>query len=172
MGDPWKSPKGGAPQRLPAARAVDAVVVGAGHSGLAMSRMLAEHGVEHVVLERGDVASSWRHERWDSLRLLTPNWQSRLPGYRYAGAEPDGYMTSAEVVDFIDGYAKRTGAPVRTGTTVTSLRAGDDGYVVETERATWRCAAVVLAHGAHGVAIVPELAARLPRGVRTFTANE
>jgi putative flavoprotein involved in K+ transport len=170
--DPWKSPKGDAPQRLPAARAVDAVVVGAGHSGLAMSRMLAERGVEHVVLERGDVAHSWRHERWDSLRLLTPNWQSRLPGYRYAGAEPDGYMTSREVVDFIDAYANRTGAPVRTGTTVTALRAGDDGYVVETDRATWRCTAVVLAHGAHGVPVVPELAARLPRGVRMLTANE
>jgi putative flavoprotein involved in K+ transport len=170
MNDASKSAQG-APQRLPAARAVDAVVVGAGHSGLAMSRMLAEHGVEHVVFERGDVASSWRHERWDSLRLLTPNWQSRLPGYRYAGAEPDGYMTSSEVVDFIAGYARRTGAPVRTGTTVTSLRAADDGYVVETDRATWRCAAVVLAHGAHGVPVVPELGARLPRGVRTLTAN-
>jgi putative flavoprotein involved in K+ transport len=155
-----------------AAGAVDAVVVGAGHSGLAMSRALAEHGVEHVVLERGEVASSWRHERWDSLRLLTPNWQSRLPGYRYGGADPDGYMTSAEVVDFIDGYARRVAAPVRTGTTVTSLRTDDDGYVVETDRATWRCRAVVLAHGAHGVPVVPELAARLPRGVRTLTANE
>jgi putative flavoprotein involved in K+ transport len=44
-----------------------------------------------VVLERGDVANSWRHERWDSLRLLTPNWQSRLPGYCYEGADPDGF---------------------------------------------------------------------------------
>jgi putative flavoprotein involved in K+ transport len=161
------------PQRIRgAAGTVDAVVVGAGHSGLAMSRMLAGHGVEHVVLERGEVASSWRHERWDSLRLLTPSWQSRLPGYRYEGADPDGYMTSAEVVDFIAGYAKRTGAPVRTGTTVTALRAAGDGYLVETDRAAWRCRAVVLAHGAHGVAVVPELAARLPRGVRTLCANE
>ena len=62
---------------------VDAVVVGAGHSGLAMSRALAAAGVDHVVLERGEVANAWRHERWDSLRLLTPNWQTRLPGYRY-----------------------------------------------------------------------------------------
>jgi putative flavoprotein involved in K+ transport len=114
------------PQRISAAPiAIDAVVVGAGHSGLAMSRALAQHGVEHVVLERGEVASSWRHERWDSLRLLTPNWQTRLPGHRYSGADPDGYMTSAEVAALIDGYAKRTGAPVRTGTTVTSLRPAD-----------------------------------------------
>lgn len=161
-----------APQRTAAPRVVDAVVVGAGHSGLAMSRMLAGHGVEHVVLERHDVASSWRNERWDSLRLLTPNWQTRLPGYRYAGADPDGYMTSAEVVDFIAAYAKRTATPVRAGTTVMSVRAGDDGYVVETDRGSWRCRAVVLAHGAHGLPVVPELAARLPNDVRTLTANE
>ena len=60
-----------------------------------------------MVLERGEVANSWRRERWDSLRLLTPNWQSRLPGYRYDGADPDGYMTMGEVIDFISRFARR-----------------------------------------------------------------
>ncbi len=151
---------------------VDAVVVGAGHSGLAMSRALAAEGVDHVVLERGEIANAWRHERWDSLRLLTPNWQTRLPGYRYAGPDPDGYMTAAEVAGFIDGYARRVGAPVRTGTTVTQLRDEDGGYVVETDRGAWRCRAAVLANGAHGVPIVPDVAARLPSGIRTLTAAE
>lgn len=151
---------------------VDAVVVGAGHSGLAMSRALAAYGVEHVVLERGEIANAWRYERWDSLRLLTPNWQSRLPGYRYSGNDPDGYMTSAEVVDFIDGYAKLVGAPVRTDTTVTKLRAVDGGYVVETDRGTWRCRAAVLASGAHELPIIPEIATRLPSRVRTLTAKQ
>ena len=71
-----------------------------------MSRCLAERSIDHVLLERGEVAQSWRTERWDSLRLLTPNWQSRLPGFRYAGNDPDGYRTLPEVVDFIAGYAK------------------------------------------------------------------
>src|SRR6186997_1461120 len=73
------------------AGAVDVVVIGAGHAGLAMSRCLSERSIEHVVLERGEVANSWRRERWESLRLLTPNRQARLPGYAYAGEEPDGY---------------------------------------------------------------------------------
>jgi len=162
----------GGPQRIRSSAAVDAVVVGAGHSGLAMSRVLGEHGIEHVVLERGEVAHAWRHERWDSLRLLTPNWQTRLPGHRYAGPDPDGYMTSAEVVDFIDGYAKRISAPVRTHTAVTALRADGNGYVVETEGRAWRCRAVVLANGAHGERVVPTLAAQMPRGVRALSANE
>jgi putative flavoprotein involved in K+ transport len=155
-----------------AASTVDAVVVGAGHSGLAMSRALAAASVDHVVLERGEVANAWRHERWDSLRLLTPNWQSRLPGYRYMGPDPHGYMTSAEVVQFVESYARLIGAPVRRGTTVTSLRAEDGGYTVDTDRGTWRCRAAVLANGAHGLALVPELASRLPSGIRTLTANE
>ena len=69
------------------------VVIGAGHAGLTTSRCLSERSLDHVVLERGEVANSWRRERWDSLRLLTPNWQSRLPGFRYDGADPDGFMT-------------------------------------------------------------------------------
>ena len=80
-----------------------------------------------MVLERGEVANSWRHERWDSLRLLTPNWQSRLPGYRYDGPDPDGFMTMAEVVEFVSGFAVVAAAPVRTQTTVTSVTQTDAG---------------------------------------------
>jgi putative flavoprotein involved in K+ transport len=152
--------------------AVDAVVVGAGHSGLAMSRCLAELGIEHVVLERGEIANSWRHERWDSLRLLTPNWQSRLPGYAYDGADPDGFMTCAEVVDFIDAYARFTLAPVRTATTVASVTATDADYVVATDRGRWRCRAVVLASGAHGVPAVPNVDAALPSSLARVTAKD
>ena len=75
------------------------VVIGAGHGGLAMSRCLSDRSIDHVVLERSQVANSWRTERWDSLRLLTPNWQCRLPGYAYDGDDPDGFMTMPEVVE-------------------------------------------------------------------------
>ena len=87
------------------------VVIGAGHGGLAMSRCLTDRSIDHVVLERGEVANSWRTERWDSLRLLTPNWQCRLPGYEYEGDDPDGFMTMPEVVDFITGYARDVACP-------------------------------------------------------------
>ena len=109
-------------------RRLGAIVIGAGHAGLAASRYLAEHSVEHVVVERGEVANSWRRERWESLRLLTPNWQSRLPGYAYAGEEPDGYMAMPEVVAFISRYAELTAAPVQTHTAVTAVlvRTGAD----------------------------------------------
>ena len=154
----------------PAGR-VDVVVIGAGHAGLAMSKCLSERAIEHVVLERGVIANSWR-ERWDSLRLLTPNWQSRLPGYRYQGADPDRYMSRTEVVDFIDGYARTITAPVRTATEVTSVHAADDGYEVITNRGRWHCRALVIANGAHSIPNVAAFAAELPASVRSLTTKD
>jgi len=136
-----------------------------------MSRCLAERSIDHVVLERGEVAHSWRTERWDSLRLLTPNWQSRLPGFRYTGKDPDGYRTLSETIDFIANYAKAIGAPVRTQTTVTSLRSTDAGYLVRTDRGDWLSRTVVLASGACNIADIPGFAHRLPPAITNLTAQ-
>ncbi|MHA1566849.1 MAG: NAD(P)-binding domain-containing protein [Alphaproteobacteria bacterium] len=153
-------------------RTTTTVVIGAGHAGLAMSRCLADRSIDHVVLERGEVANSWKTERWDSLRLLTPNWQSRLPGYGYEGDDPDGYRTMPEVIQFIDRYAEVTSAPVRTHTTVTSLRRNDAGYLVMTDQGDWQCQTVVLATGACNIPNVPAVAAAVPAGIVTLTAME
>ncbi len=146
------------------------VVVGGGHSGLAMSRCLAARSIDHVVLERGEVADSWRTQRWDSLRLLTPNWLTRLPGFAYRGADPDGYMTAAEVADLIEDYAADGAVPVRTGTTVWSVRpAARGGYLVCTDRGDWTADAVVLASGACNVARVPAVRDALPPEITSLT---
>jgi putative flavoprotein involved in K+ transport len=121
------------------------------------------------VLERGEVANSWRRERWDSLRLLTPNWQSRLPGLRYEGQDPDGYMTVGEISEFIDRFAALSRAPVRTGTEVTSVRRTDDGYRVTTSRGEIGCRVVVIASGACNQPSVPPLAAAVPASVEQLT---
>ena len=132
--------------------------------------MLTEHAIDHVVLERGDVANSWRHERWDSLRLLTPNWQSRLPGYAYNGADPDGFMTMPEVVAHIAGFAAASSAPVRTHTTVISVRQIDGGYCVATDSGEIRCRSVVLASGAANIPRVPQVRQAVPQHIECFTA--
>ena len=146
------------------------VVVGAGHCGLAMSRCLADRSIDHVVLERGEVANSWRTQRWDSLRLLTPNWMTRLPGFAYRGEDPDGYMTAPQVARLIADYATESAAPVLTGTTVTMIQPADCGYLVQTDRDTWHTQAVVLASGASVVADVPQrLAQQVPIGITTLS---
>jgi len=150
-------------------RSVTTVIIGAGHAGLAMSRCLTERAIDHVVLERGAVANSWRTERWDSLRLLTPNWLSRLPGYSYEGDDPDGYRTMPEVVAFIDRYADMISAPVETGTRVTRVIRDGDGYLVVTDRGEWRCRSVVLATGACNLPNVPKLADAVPAGIASLS---
>jgi putative flavoprotein involved in K+ transport len=122
------------------------------------------------VLERGEVANSWRRERWDSLRLLTPNWQSRLPGLRYEGLEPDGYMTMGEVTEFIERFAKVSGAPVRTGVNVTSVRQADGGYRLATSSGEIHARTVVIASGACNQPAVPALHDAVPPSVEQFTS--
>jgi len=121
------------------------------------------------VLERGEVANSWRRERWDSLRLLTPNWQSRLPGLRYEGPDPGGYMTMGEVTEFIERFAKVSRAPVRTGVNVTSVRRAGNGYQVTTGHGEIRCRAVVIASGACNQPAVPQFTGAVPASVEQLT---
>jgi putative flavoprotein involved in K+ transport len=147
------------------------VIIGAGHAGLAMSRRLTDRSIDHVVIERGEVANSWRSERWASLRLQTPNWQTRLPGARYEGTDPDGFMTMPELIGFIDDYSRTISAPVLTNTNVTSVRASAGaGYEVRTDQGAWSCAAVVLASGACNLPVVPAVASAVPASVATLTA--
>jgi putative flavoprotein involved in K+ transport len=137
-----------------------------------MSRCLTDRSIDHVVLERGEVAHTWRTERWDSLRLLTPNWQSRLPGFRYNGIDPDGYQTLPDVIGFIASYAKAISAPLRTHTTVTSVLRTEAGYRLRTDQGDWLCRAVVLASGACNIARVPGFANLAPPSIVSITAQE
>jgi len=122
------------------------------------------------VLERGEVANSWRRERWESLRLLTPNWLSRLPGSRYQGGDPDGFMTMPQVIELISDFAAATSAPVRTHTAVTSLQRGDEGYRLATSDGEIRCRTVMLASGAANVPHVPEVRRAVPEQIESVTA--
>src|SRR6476469_181652 len=130
---------------------IDTVIIGAGHAGLAMSRLLTEAHRDHIMLDRGGVAERWRTERWDSLRLLTRNWMTRLPGRRYDGSDPDGFMTAGRLVGYLERYAQSFDAPVIARTPVLNLsRASSGGYRVVTDRGTWRAGHVVIATGPHG----------------------
>jgi putative flavoprotein involved in K+ transport len=146
------------------------VVIGAGQAGLAMSHHLTGRGIDHVVLDRGEVAQSWRTERWDSLRLLTPNWMTRLPGYRYEGGDPDGYMTKDETIAFLDGYRRSFGAPVQTNVTVERVCRRPLGFEVLTDQGTWVCDAVVAATGASSEPRIPAVASDLPDRIHQLDA--
>lgn len=150
------------------------LIIGAGHAGLAMSHELTTRSIDHVLLERGRVANSWRAERWDSLRLLTPNWQTRLPGWNYTGDDPDGFMTMPEMISYVEDYASSFAAPVHEGVTVRSLRraaARDHGFDVLTDHGVWSADSVVIATGACTTPRIPDTAADLDPSIEQITPS-
>lgn len=146
----------------------DTVIVGGGQAGLAMSAVLQQHGVEHVVLERQRVGERWRSERWDSLRFQFPNWSLELPGYRYAGPDPDGFASYREVLQIIEDYARSSGAPVREHCEVTGLAVGSGGrgFAVSVAGESLSARRVVIATGPFQRPLIPGLARTVPRSVQ------
>jgi putative flavoprotein involved in K+ transport len=147
------------------------IVIGAGQAGLALSWHLTDGGHDHVVLDRGDIAERWHSERWDSLRTLTPNWMSRLPGRTYDGPDPDGFMTAAELARRLCRYAADFALPVETRTTVESVTRPGSRYHVVTDRGTYRADNIVIATGWCDRPRVPHAAAALPHHVIQLTSN-
>ncbi|HEX4110030.1 MAG TPA: MSMEG_0569 family flavin-dependent oxidoreductase [Solirubrobacteraceae bacterium] len=131
------------PERIPVA------IVGGGQAGLTMSRRLLDHGVEHVVLERSHAFHSWREERWDAFTLVTPNFQCRLPGYPYAGPEPDGFMVKSEILDYLGGFRASFPCPLFEGVEVLRLSWSQDAFVLRTSAGPLRAEQVVLAVGGY-----------------------
>jgi putative flavoprotein involved in K+ transport len=152
-------------------RHIDTLIVGGGQAGLAMSRCLSGRGIDHVILERGRIAERWRSERWDSLRLLSPNWQTRLPGMQYDGPDPDGFMTAAELTDFLDRYARSFSAPVRSGWSVNRVTPEGEGFSVQTDRDRWFARSVVVATGYCDIPAVPAMSKKLPADVVQLTPS-
>ena len=140
---------------------MDAIVIGAGQAGLAMSRCLTGRGLHHVVLERGRIGQRWRHERWDSFTLLSPNWQTRLPGRCYTGDDPDGFMSAREVATMLDDYAAHTG-PRSARASPCGACAGGRSAGRSAPTTASRAPAVVVATGDLDRSAVPALADALP----------
>jgi putative flavoprotein involved in K+ transport len=150
-------------------RTIDVVVIGGGQAGLAMSQCLTGRSIDHVVLERGETANSWRTERWDSLRLLTPNWLARLPGWSYRGDDPDGYMTASQVAAYLDAYRSSIAAPVHTGVEVVAITPSAGRHIVDTNDGPWSARAVVMATGACSDPHIPAIAADMPGHIEHVT---
>lgn len=150
---------------------LDAVVIGAGHAGLAVSYRLAQAGVEHVVLERGEVGETWRTQRWDSFTLNTPDALNVLPGGE-PKTGPDTFMVSAPWIAELDRYVRTHSLPVRTRCAVTAVEQDAPGTfrVATATGETIRARSVVVASGVLNVATVPAPVRGLDRRVGLLAA--
>lgn len=152
------------------------IIIGAGHAGLSMSHQLEKLGIDHVILERGEVANSWKTERWDSLKLLTPNWQCKLPGFSYGkefqGEHPDEFMSMTELHRFIEQYAATLLAPIHCGVTVNSVHLDSLGYKVTTNSGDWYCRSLVIATGAFNTPSLPGWASQIDADIVQLTSKD
>ncbi len=148
----------------------DVVIVGAGQAGLAMSRCLSRRDIDHIVVDRHDVASSWTRQRWDSLRLLTPNWMTKLPDAPAFSGHPDGFAPAAEVAAYLRSYASLVDAPVVSGCPVERIEPDINGWRVLTPTGTLSARAVVLAVGPGSTPRRPAAASALDPSTRTISA--
>jgi putative flavoprotein involved in K+ transport len=151
---------------------VDVAIIGAGQAGLATSWYLTQAGVDHVVLEAGRVAETWRSRRWDSFCLVTPNWGVRLPGAIYNGTDPDGFMPLAQLVDHFRTWADAFDAPVEENSTVTSLEEDGGGFRLALRSGAIRARTVVVATGAYQRPHRPAGAGSIPDHVVQLFAEE
>lgn len=154
-------------------RAVDVVIVGAGQAGLATSWRLAGLGVEHVVLEADRIGSTWLTRRWNSFRLVSPDHLNELPGGGPVGQDPDAFPPAAVFVAYLERYARSFGAPVERGVLVDRVGAGRDGarFRLETSAGPIKARAVVVATGAFGNPVVPEIAGGMPARILQLTTD-
>ena len=151
---------------------VEVAIVGAGQAGLATSWYLEQAGVEHLVLEAGRVAETWRSRRWDSFCLVTPNWTVQLPGAPYRGPDPDGFMGRDELVDHFLEWAGSFHAPVREGCRVSALDIDGRDFVLNMGAESLRARNVVVASGGYQRAYRPPNSEQLPSGVNQLLAEE
>lgn len=154
------------------ARQVGVVVIGGGQAGLAMSQVLGARGIDHVVFERGRIGERWHSERRPGLRLLTPNWMMRLPGFPVDTATPDGFMPVSDFADRLGTYAARWSMPVHEETEVLDVTQSEDGFGVSTSAGTWKARAVVIATGACDQPRIPVWASQLSPSIRQVSPRE
>ncbi|WP_427018741.1 NAD(P)-binding domain-containing protein [Pseudarthrobacter sp. P1] len=120
---------------------LDAVVIGAGQSGLSAAYYLAQRGLEperdFVVLDvNAGPGGAWRH-RWPSLTLGAAHAVHDLPGMKLG--EPDRHEPASAVVSrYYGGYEDTFGLPVQRPVKVRAVRPldpddGESALVVETD---------------------------------------
>ena len=153
-------------------RGPEVIIIGAGQAGLCTSYFLSDHGIDHVILERGVAGDSWRTRRWDSFTLVTPNWTIRLPGAEYRGSDPDGFMGRDDFAAYLARWAGRFGCPIRTGVTATGLgRNGNGRLRIDTTDGPLEAPVVVVATGTMQTPRRPALVGSVSPRIRQLDAE-
>lgn len=150
----------------------DVIIVGGGQAGLSISYYLKQRGIDHKILEKNRIGHAWRHQRWDSFCLVTPNWQCQLPGFPYPGNDPHGFMGRDDIVAYIEAYAHQFQPPIAEQVAVHRLRQDGYRFHLTTGRGDYLANQVVVATGGYHRPKVPAMASRLPESITQIHSSQ
>ncbi len=157
----------------PIPRHVPVAIVGGGQAGLSVSYHLKQSGIDHLVFEKQTAAHTWSTQRWDTFCLVTPNWQCDLPGHRYDGPDPDGFMKKDEILAYLRGFIAKVDPPIHEGVTVQRVTPmPDGGFSVQTSKGDYTADEIVVASGGYHTPIIPRMAERLPASIVQIHSNQ
>lgn len=150
------------------------IIVGGGQAGLALSYILKERSIDHLIFEKDRTGSAWRSSRWDSFCLVTPNWQCALPGYPYRGGDPLGFMRKDEIVKYLTDYVAFFGPPLHEGVEVLRISPGrrEGRFDVATSMGDFSADSVVVAIGGYHTIALPRMAERVPSAVAQLHSSQ
>lgn len=150
---------------------VETLVIGGGQSGLAVGYHLAQRGLPYTIVDGNDrIGDAWRN-RWDSLRLFTPNRMNALPGMSHTGYHWR-FPGKDEMADYLESYAACFDIPVRTGVRVERLFRQGDRFVAITTGRRLEADNVVVAMSSWQKPRVPEFAGGLDSSIVQLHAGE
>ncbi len=148
----------------------DTVVIGGGQAGLSAGYYLRQAGRPFVILdEKDEVGGSWL-ARYDSLRLFTPPWAVRLPGWRYPNGGGPG-PTKDEMIAYLQAYAARFDLPLRTGVRVDRISRDGGRYVVSAGDERIEADNVIVASGANRDPRIPVFSRELAPEIVQFHSS-
>lgn len=148
------------------------IIVGGGQAGLSTSYYLQDKGIDHLVIEKHEPVFSWKHLRWDSFTLVTPNWQCDLPGHSYTGDDPNGFMTRGQIIDYLNAFVTKVGAPLLANTKVEKVSQEGSVYHVATNNGEFTADQVVVASGGYHLPIIPPMSADLPDSIQQLHSEQ
>jgi len=149
---------------------VDAIIVGAGHAGLSASYYLKQHGLDHIVFERGNAGESWRSQRWDSFKLNTPNNLNTLPGANFQDFDPEKFCSANDLTAYYKNYITSFGLPVEENANVTSIEKNDELFTVTVSQNNvirqYQSKQVIIASGIANEKHIPGFASKISKQVK------
>tara|TARA_B100000212_G_scaffold122519_1_gene91850 strand:- start:1789 stop:3045 length:1257 start_codon:yes stop_codon:yes gene_type:complete len=149
---------------------IPVAVIGAGIAGLVTSYYLKKRNIDHIIVERGEVANTWINERWDNFYLVNPNWAIKIPEFGFGSSQfpsknPDDFLSKNQTIELIKSYSKFIGSKIFENESVDIIKKYKNKYWLDTSKRMIIADNVVLSTGAFGNYKVPKISSNINQNI-------